>query len=180
MVADDADAAAAKAGGREEQIGSQLDSGHGTHYWLSKVQSAPARYTGIMPNFFGRSCPWLALITVIGLLPSTAAAQEQRRNLTIPTIAASAAAAADWASTYHALKYYRVREQNPVLRPLQGSPGSLISLGSFIDAGGLSAWNMSVGRRNPRVAVAGLWVMTAFRAYLVFHNMRNMRLAERR
>jgi hypothetical protein len=107
-------------------------------------------------------------------------AQEESRSLTIPTIAASAAAAADWASTYHALKYYKVREQNPVLRPFQGSPGSLISLGGVIDAGSLSVWNLTVGRTNQRVAVTGLWAMAAFRTYLAIHNMRNMRLAERR
>ena len=133
-----------------------------------------------MLNFVGRFCPWLACFAVVCLLPSTAAAQEQGRSLTIPTIAASAAAAADWASTYHALKYYKVQEQNPVLRPLQKTPGSLISVGGIIDAGSLSAWNLTMGRKNQRVAVAGLWAMTAFRAYLVFHNMRNMRLAERR
>ena len=133
-----------------------------------------------MLNFFGRVCPWLVCCAVIGLLPSTAAAQEQGRSLAIPTIAASMAAAADWASTYHALKFYKVQEQNPVLRPLQKSPGSLISVGGIIDAGSLSAWNLTMGRKNQRVAVAGLWAMTAFRAYLVFHNMRNMRLAERR
>ncbi len=133
-----------------------------------------------MPNSFGRSCLWLALLTLVWLAPSPAAAQEKGRSLTIPTIAASAAAAADWASTYHALKYYKVREQNPVLRPLQETPGSLISLGGIIDAGSLSAWNLTMGRKNQRVAVTGLWAMTAFRTYLAIHNMRNMRLAERR
>ena len=133
-----------------------------------------------MPHFFGRSCLWLAFFAGICLMPSAASAQEQGRSLTIPTIAASAAAAADWASTYHALKYYKLQEQNPVLRPFQTSPGSLISLGGIIDAGSLSAWNLTVGRNNQRVAVAGLWAMTAFRAYLVIHNMRNMRRAERR
>ena len=133
-----------------------------------------------MPNFFGRSCLWLACFTLVWLAPAPAAAQEQRKSLAIPTLAASAAAAADWASTYRALKYYKVQEQNPVLRPLQRSPGSMISVGGLIDAGSISAWNLTVGRTNQKVAVAGLWTMTAFRAYLVIHNMRNMRLADRR
>jgi hypothetical protein len=133
-----------------------------------------------MPNFFGRSCLWLAFFALVWLVPSPAAAQEQRKSLAIPTFAASAASAADWASTYHALKYYKVQEQNPVLRPLQKSPGSMISVGGLIDAGSLSAWNLTVGRKNQKVAVAGLWAMTAFRTYLVIHNMRNMRLADRR
>jgi hypothetical protein len=112
------------------------------------------------------------------LLPAVASAQEDR--LRIPTIAASAAAAADWASTYHALKYYKVREANPILRPLDGSPLSLITVGGLIDAGAFSVWNVTVGRKNERVAAAGLWAMTAFRALLVIHNIRNERRSERR
>lgn len=133
-----------------------------------------------MPNFFGRFCPWFALLALVALCPSTSAAQEQPGKLKIPTIAASAAAAADWVSTYKALKYYKVREQNPMLRPFQDSPGSMVSLGAVIDAGSVSAWNLTVGRKNQRVAVAGLWAMTAFRTYLAIHNMRNMRVAEHR
>ena len=133
-----------------------------------------------MLNVFGRFCPWLILSAVIWLVPAPAAAQDREPSLRIPTIAASAAAAADWASTYHALKYYKVQEQNPLLKPIQHRPGSMISLGGMIDAGSVSAWNLTVGRKNQRVAVAGLWVMTAFRAYLVIHNVRNIRRAERR
>jgi hypothetical protein len=131
-----------------------------------------------MPKFVGRLCPWLALCVIFSLLPATASAQTG--SLKIPTIAASAAAAADWASTYHALKYYKVREVNPVLRPFESSPGSLISMGGIIDAGGMAAWNLSVGRKNQRLAAAGLWTMAAFRTYLAIHNLRNERLAERR
>lgn len=120
----------------------------------------------------------VAALFLVSFVPATAFAQESR--LKIPTIAASAAAAADWASTYHALKYYKVQEQNPLLRPFQESPGSMVSLGAAIDVGALSAWNLTVGRKNPRMAVAGLWAMTAFRAYLAIHNMRNERKAERR
>jgi hypothetical protein len=120
----------------------------------------------------------VAALIVVLCLPATAFAQE--RSLKIPTIAAGAAAAADWASTYHALKNYRVYEQNPLLRPFQESPGPMVSLGAVMDVGAVSAWNLTVGRKNHRVAVAGLWAMTAFRAYLAFHNMRNTQKAERR
>ena len=44
----------------------------------------------------------------------------------------------------------------------------------------VSAWNLTVGRKNERVAVAGLWGMAAFRAYLAIHNLRNERQSERR
>lgn len=118
------------------------------------------------------------VVSLTCLLPAVAAAQEAR--LKIPTIAASTAAAADWASTYHALKYYKVRETNPLLQPLDGSPASLVTAGAIIDAGALSAWNLTVGRKHERLAAAGLWAMAAFRTYLTIHNIRNERRAGRR
>ena len=124
----------------------------------------------------GRSL--LAALVIVYGLPTVAAAQN--RALTLPTMAASTAAAADWVSTYHALKYYRVRETNPLLRPLDHSPTSLVAVGALVDAGAFSAWNLTVGRRNERLAVAGLWAMAAFRTYLVIHNMRTERRAARR
>lgn len=120
----------------------------------------------------------LAALFLVSFLPAVASAQEG--ILKVPTIAASAAAAADWATTYHALKYYKVREVNPLLQSFQNSPESLVSVGALIDAGAISAWNLTIGQKNQRVAAAGLWAMTAFRAYLAIHNMRNERRAERR
>ena len=119
-----------------------------------------------------------AALVIVCLFPVLAGAQESR--LKVPTIAASAAAAADWATTYHALKHYRVRETNPLLRSLDDSPSSLVSLGAAIDAGAFSVWNLTVGRKNERVAIAGLWAMTAFRTFLAIHNLRNTQRAERR
>ena len=120
----------------------------------------------------------LAALFLVSIFPAAAAAQDN--SLKIPTFAASAAAAADWASTYHALKYYKVREVNPLLTPFQSSPGSLVTMGAIMDAGAFSAWNLTVGRRNPKVAAAGLWGMAVFRTYLAIHNLRNERRAERR
>ena len=120
----------------------------------------------------------LTVLLVLCIWPTIAAAQENR--LKVPTFAASAASAADWASTYHALKYYKVREVNPLLSPLESSPGALVTMGAVIDAGAFSAWNLTVGRRNPKIAAAGLWGMAVFRSYLAIHNLRNIRRAERR
>lgn len=117
-------------------------------------------------------------LIIVFLFPAFVGAQDGR--LKLPTIAAGAAAAADWATTYHALKNFRVRETNPLLRPLDHSPSSLVSLGAAIDVGAFSVWNVAVGRRNERVAAAGLWAMTAFRAFLAIHNFRNTQRAERR
>jgi cytochrome bd-type quinol oxidase subunit 1 len=119
-----------------------------------------------------------AALLVALLFPSVASAQQAR--LKWPTIAAGAAATADWATTYHALKFYKVQEQNPVLRPFQSTPGRLVSMGGMIDVAGISAWNLTVGRKHEKMAVAGLWTMTAFRAYLAIHNHVNEHRSERR
>jgi hypothetical protein len=118
-------------------------------------------------------------------IPAAAAAQDTLAvapppSLKLPTYAASIASAADWASTYHALKNYKVREVNPLLSPLESSPGSLVTMGALIDVGAFSAWNLTVGRKSPKVAAAGLWGMAIFRSYLAIHNLRNTRRAERR
>ena len=123
----------------------------------------------------------LAVLFMVSMCPAVAAAQDGSQNsLKIPTFAASVASAADWASTYHALKYYKVREVNPLLTQFQTSPGTLVTMGAMMDAGAFSAWNLTVGRRHPKVAVAGLWGMAVFRTYLAIHNMRNTKKAERR
>jgi hypothetical protein len=56
----------------------------------------------------------------------------------------------------------------------------VVSLGAAMDVGLVSAWNLTVGRRNPKLAAVGLWGMTAFRTYLAFHNLRNEGRAQRR
>lgn len=108
------------------------------------------------------------------------AQEEPRPGLRLPTTAFAAAAAADWATTYHGIKYFRLRESNPVLRTLDDTPGKMVLIGGAIDVASVMAWNYSVGRKHPRVAAAGLWTMTAFRAYLAIHNLRNQQKAARR
>ena len=133
----------------------------------------------------GRCLRLAAALLVVCILPASASAQQflpptPQPSLRIPTIAASAAAAADWATTYHALTNYRVREMNPLLRPWYDSPGQLVGMGALMDVGAVTAWNMTVGQKHPKIAVAGLWAMTAFRSYLAIHNLRNERRAARR
>lgn len=125
-----------------------------------------------------RGCAAVVAAVLCVCLPALASAQD--RSLRAATIAASSAAAADWASTYHALRFYRVRETNPLLRPIDHAPGQMVTVGALMDVGAITAWNMTVGRSHPKVAVAGLWAMTAFRAYLTIHNIRNQGKAARR
>jgi len=110
------------------------------------------------------------------LLPAISSAGD----LKTPTIAASAAAAADWATTYHALKFYRLREANPALRPLDRDPAAMVAVGAAMDVGLVALWNTSVGQRHERLAAAGLWTMAAFRTYLAIHNLRNEARVPRR
>ena len=125
----------------------------------------------------------VAAVFVVSLLPGligTASAQELRPSLRIPTTIASITAAADWASTYHAMTNYHVRETNVLLQPFQKSPGKLVIVGAAIDAASFTAWNKVIGPRHPRLAASGMWAMAAFRAYLVVHNLRNEQRALRR
>jgi hypothetical protein len=128
-----------------------------------------------MPQF-GR---YLRIGVAFGLCCATPA-PAVAGDLKTPTIAASIAAAADWASTYHALKYYKVREVNPLLRPFEREPAKMIVLGAAMDVGLVAAWNLSVGKKHEKLAVAGLWTMTAFRTYLAIHNRRNEMKSARR
>jgi len=122
-----------------------------------------------------------AALLVAILMPTLVSAQDlQRSRLRWPTIAAGAAATADWATTYHALKFYKVQEQNPVLKPFQSTPGRLVTMGGMIDVAGISAWNLTVSPKHPKMAGAGLWTMTAFRAYLAIHNHINEHRSERK
>jgi hypothetical protein len=115
-----------------------------------------------------------------GLMGASASAQELRPSLRIPTTIATVAAAADWASTYHAMSNYHVRETNVLLQGFQNSPGKVVVAGAAIDAATFTAWNMWIGPRHPRVASAGMWAMAGFRTFLVFHNLHNEQRALRR
>jgi hypothetical protein len=123
---------------------------------------------------------WRVRVLAVAVLaatitPSTAFAEG---HLLLPTLFASGAATADWATTYHALKFYRVQEENPFLKPLQATPGRMISVGALMDVGGVTAWNAMMGPKHQRLAAAGLWTMTAFRVYLAVHNHMNEHRAQ--
>ena len=98
----------------------------------------------------------------------------------MPTTVFASAAAADWTTTYYGIKHYRLREMNPLIRRFERTPAKMVFIGAAIDVGAVTAWNYAMGGKHPRVAAAGLWTMTAFRAYLAFHNSRNMQRSGRR
>ena len=104
-----------------------------------------------------------ALCVFVALVPGLAAAQETASgSLRIPTIAAGAAAAADWTTTYYALKNFRLREVNPVLSPMQHEPARMISVGAAMDVGltvcqsGMALVGMTASELVPQVRAGGL------------------------
>src|SRR5688572_30630837 len=97
-----------------------------------------------------RAWRFAAALLAVCLVPVTSSAEPA--SLRVPTIAASVAAAADWASTYHAVKHYKIRESNPLLSPFAESPGQLVAAGALIDVAALATWNLTVGRKKPRLA----------------------------
>src|SRR3982750_2453496 len=99
----------------------------------------------------------LVVCVVAGGISRGAFAQDRGPRLNIPTFPASAAAAADLASTYQGLKHVDVQETSPLLRRWQGSRGKLVSMAALMDMGSITAWNLTVGRADPRGAVSGLW-----------------------
>ena len=67
-----------------------------------------------------------------------------------------------------------------VTEELGGRYGTLMegaTVGAILDVGAVTAWNLTMGKKHPKVAVAGLWAMTAFRVYLTVHNIRNQQKA---
>lgn len=129
----------------------------------------------------GRLLRGLCLCVLVFSVPQAALAQDRPGpGLRLPITAFGAAAMADWATTYHALKNYHVREANPLLRPIDHHPGKMVGVGAAIDVGLAAGWHYGVGKNHPRIAAAGLWAATAFRAYLAIHNIRNERRSARR
>jgi hypothetical protein len=121
-----------------------------------------------------------ALVLVCASPASAQQLEARTEGLRLPTTLFATAAAADWATTYYGIKHYRLRETNPLIRRFDRTPAKMVLIGAAIDVGAVAAWNYTMGRKHPRIAAAGLWTMTAFRAYLAFHNSRNMQRSERR
>ena len=122
----------------------------------------------------------VAVLAVVCPRPVLAQREPRTDGLRMPTAIFASAAAADWTTTYYGIKHYRLRETNPLIRRFERTPAKMVFIGAAIDVGAVTAWNYAMGRKHPRIAAAGLWGMTAFRAYLAFHNSRNMHRSERR
>jgi hypothetical protein len=126
----------------------------------------------------------ILIVSVLSVVWAAAPASAQQvpptDGLRLPTTLFASAAAADWATTYYGIKHFHLRETNPLIRRFERTPAKMVLIGAAIDVGALTAWNYTMGRKHPRIAAAGLWTMTAFRAYLAFHNSRNMQRSARR
>lgn len=119
------------------------------------------------------------LLSLLVLLPVTASAQDvSAPSLKWPTIVYSSAVAFDYSTTYRGLQL-GATERNPILRPLQNRPVALVATGAALDAAGVWAWNRYVGRKHPKLAVLGLYAMSAARIWMASHNWQTIH-AQRR
>lgn len=96
--------------------------------------------------------------------------QEPQYSLKAPSIVFAIASAADWTSTYHAVAIKGGREPNEWINWVE-SPGRMVALGAAMDVGGYFLWKKLM-KRHRKWAAAGLYAMSAWRAYLVYRNVR--------
>ncbi len=91
-----------------------------------------------------------------------------------------AAVAADQATTYQFSSQYRdlLHETNPVVRGLDHQPTLLVAAGSALDASMGWAVYRFLGKKHPRIAAVAFYSAAAYRTYLAFDNIDNMRRAE--
>lgn len=108
------------------------------------------------------------------LLSLLVAVPAQAQKLTLPTVVFASAAGADWASTYVAVTRHHMREQNPLISPLQSRPVVMIATGAAIDAAGVLAWKHLM-RSHRRLGAVGLYVGAAARLYLTGRNISRSR-----
>jgi hypothetical protein len=112
--------------------------------------------------------------------PDTAPEAKPAASLRIPLIVWSGAVAADQATTYRFSSQYRdiLHETNPVVRGLDHRPALLVAAGSALDAS--MGWTVHrfLGKKHPRIAAIAFYSAAAYRTYLAFYNIGNMRRAE--
>ena len=105
---------------------------------------------------------------------------DARASLRIPFIVWASGVAADQITTYQFSSQYRdmLREENPLIRPLDHHPALLVTTGAAIDAA--TAWiaYRLLGPRHPKLLTLALYGAAAYRTYLAAYNIRMMRLAE--
>lgn len=94
---------------------------------------------------------------------------EAKVSLERATITFASAALADAISTYRFLSAGTLTETNPLLMKL-GKQQPLRTVGAMVvlNAAEAYAWNRIVGRKHPKWARAGLYIMAAHRAWLAY------------
>lgn len=104
------------------------------------------------------------------------------QSLNKATVVFSAAAAADWITTYRTLSTYQscdranavpycagaAREQNPLLAPLK-SPAKIVATGAAIDVAGVLLAR-KFGKRHPKLVAVVLYGASAYRGFLAARN----------
>jgi len=119
-----------------------------------------------------------AIALVVWLVTVSPAAAQT--DLKIPTIAWTAAAGADWATTYQFSSKYGdvLHERNPLINGLDQHPAWLVTAGAAMDAGMWVAANRFLGDRHPRWMKVALYGAAVYRVYLAAYNIRMMQQAQ--
>lgn len=131
----------------------------------------------------------VSILVVLFALVNAVAARAQTAttdSLRAPTITFSAAATADWITTYRRLSEAQKcllpnrlergvpfcvdgREHNPMLRPFNNNPVTTVAAGAAIDVVSLVIAR-KIGKRHPKLVKVALYSATAFRGFIAARN----------
>ena len=120
-------------------------------------------------------CLDIVLLLIVLLVPEVPVSAQEitvQPSLKIPTMVFAAAAAGDWASTYHGVSHLQFFEGDPLINRWQNHPALMVAAGTALDVGSVMIWNRYVGRRHPKLAALGLYVAASFRTYLCLKGIR--------
>ena len=122
-----------------------------------------------------------AVCVVLALWAASAFAQDQPRpSLKIPTIVYASVAGAD-ITTSLLCRPPGCHESNPLIAWMEPQGQATMHItAAAMDAAGVWAWNRYVGRRHPKLAKVGLYVVAAVRVGVAVRNVKVAQSVKRR
>ena len=84
------------------------------------------------------------------------------------TLTFGAAAAADWATTFHSLEFHHGREKDPIIS-WAPTPATTIAAGAMLDVAAFMLWRRFTSG-HPRLANTGLYLASGFRVWVAGRN----------
>lgn len=131
----------------------------------------------------------IAFAVLVVLLGSSKLFAQESESLKKPIIVFSAAAAADWITTYRSHSTFRnctdhfcggAREERNVLISNIKQPAKMVLAGAAIDAASIFLVNKMLGKKHPRVARALFYGAAAYRGFLAARNETTLRSSQAR